>query len=205
MKTYVLHYKPLVERRKHIDEQLLKQNIDAIFIESEVGPGLYVDLQNSSSSLIKKHILAWLAISNGSEPYGLILEDDVILADDFSSKLDHYISQLPPDFDMLFVGNGLSDNYHLNIPAGTVGIRTPYTDNPPYNGITRCTDSYVLSKACAYRMLQYLHAIPIINLPIDHWMNKIAYDMNFSKVYWAEPTIVSQGSETGLFNSCVLR
>ena len=201
MKTYVMHYTPLVDRRKHIDRQLRKQNIDAVFIETEEGPGIYKNLDKGPISLFKKHIHTWVAISNGSDPYALILEDDAVLAHDFSAKLDHYISQLPPDFDMLFVGNGLSDNYHLNIPAGTIGIRTPYTDNAPFNGITRCTDSYVLSKACAYRMLQYLHAVPVIDLPADHWMNMVACNMNFSKVYWAEPTIVSQGSEIGLFNS----
>lgn len=37
-----------------------------------------------------------------------------------------------------------------------------------------------------------------INLPIDLWLNKVIKD-NKLKVYWSEPTIVSQGSQTGLF------
>ena len=37
-----------------------------------------------------------------------------------------------------------------------------------------------------------------INLPIDFWLNKVIAD-NKLKVYWSEPTIVSQGSQTGLF------
>ena len=205
MKTYVLHYTPLLDRRMHVDTQLRNNNINGIFIETEEGPGTYMNLQKGSVSLIKKHIQAWTLIANDPDPYGLIFEDDVILDTNFSSKLEGYLAQLPLDFDMLFIGNGLSDNYHIDIPPGTIGIRTPYTSNPPYNGITRCTDSYVLSKACASRMLQYAHDNALIYYPIDHWMNKMALDMKFSKVFWAEPTIVSQGSELGLFSSCILR
>lgn len=39
-----------------------------------------------------------------------------------------------------------------------------------------------------------------ITLHIDLWLNVVARDNNF-KVYWAEPTIVTQGSENGTFKS----
>ena len=37
-------------------------------------------------------------------------------------------------------------------------------------------------------------------LTIDHWMNKVARDNNL-KYYWAEPTIVTQGSEKKVYES----
>jgi hypothetical protein len=39
-----------------------------------------------------------------------------------------------------------------------------------------------------------------INLPIDWWLNVASRDNDF-KVYWAEPTIVTQGSQNGLFKT----
>ena len=39
-----------------------------------------------------------------------------------------------------------------------------------------------------------------INLPIDWWLNESSRDNNF-KVYWAEPTIVTQGTQNGLFQT----
>ena len=60
------------------------------------------------------------------------------------------------------------------------------------DGASRCSDSYIVNKKCA---LKYK-----INVPSDFWINKAALD-NKLKVYWSEPTIVSQGSESGLFKS----
>jgi len=40
----------------------------------------------------------------------------------------------------------------------------------------------------------------IIKLPIDWWLNVAARYNNF-KVYWAEPTIVTQGTQNGTFKT----
>jgi GR25 family glycosyltransferase involved in LPS biosynthesis len=187
MKTFIIHYSPLTLRKQHMLSEIEKHKLDAVFIETEVGPGWYNSIPKGSISVFKKHIEAWRRIAIGSDPFGLILEDDAILDDDFLNKLNNYISQLPPDFDMLFVGNGW--NLHLNIPSGTVG---------KYKR-TRCVDSYIITKTCAAKLLRQVR-IGIISRAVDWWINDLVplFDL---QLYWAEPTIVSQGSETGLFKS----
>lgn len=192
MKTYITHYSPLVSRKEFMIQQVKKHNLDAFFIETEEGPGIYKNLKLNDISLTKKHIEAWNIIAHGDDPYALILEDDAILEDDFTTKLNNYISQLPSYFDMLFIGNGC--NLHMHIEKGNI-IRRPNE-----LGITRCTDSYVISKTCANRLLQRVNEV--IDKPIDHWMNQLGTELNLIG-FWAEPTIVSQGSETGLFKKAL--
>ena len=38
--------------------------------------------------------------------------------------------------------------------------------------------------------------------PVDWWLNDVARDLSL-KVYWAEPTIVTQGSQIGLFSRSI--
>jgi hypothetical protein len=54
---------------------------------------------------------------------------------------------------------------------------------------------YLVSKNCAIKLCHY---IDNINLPTDHWLNFVAKDINLN-MFWAEPTIAIQGSDTGLF------
>jgi GR25 family glycosyltransferase involved in LPS biosynthesis len=44
-------------------------------------------------------------------PYAIIFEDDVILSDNFTNILNNYITQLPENYDMLFIGDGA--NLHI--------------------------------------------------------------------------------------------
>ena len=190
MKTFILHYSPLILRKQHILSEIQKHKLNGFFIEVENGPGVFHELQQASVSLFYKHIETWRQIVDGSDDFSLVLEDDAVLDDKFVPKLDNYIAQLPTNFDMMFIGNGC--DLHLDIPPGTIGSKQS----------TRCTDSYVISKTCAAKLLK--HARAIIDLPIDHWLNERARGLNLM-IYWCEPTIVSQGSENGLFQSCIIR
>jgi hypothetical protein len=192
MKVYVLHYTPLTDRKIHIDSEIKKNGLDADFIETEEGPGNFsTKLSYARVSLFKKHIEAWKRISEGSDTKYLIIEDDAIFDDDFDVKFNTYLSQLPSNFDMLFIGSGC--DLHINIPPGTIGLY-PWT---------RCTDSYVISPTCAQQMLRLVDDNEIDD-PVDHWMNKVIKQIDL-KVYWAEPTIVRQGtcSSVRLFKSSI--
>jgi glycosyl transferase family 25 len=69
------------------------------------------------------------------------------------------------------------------------------------NGAGRCTDSYVVNKKCAKKLCEYIQNLSYkIQLPVDWWLNVAARDNTFN-VYWSEPTIVTQGTQNGLFTS----
>ena len=211
MKIFITHYSKLINRKKHMLQEFEKQNItDYEFIEQfnqedlqECHSLLFeTNFKRSMMSLIHKHIYIYSLIAENYDS-ALILEDDVVLSDSFTDKLNLYISQLPEDYDMLFIGDGC--NLHIEqskiIPNQFIYEKCLYPTSWGGDGATRCTDSYVVSKKCAKKLCEYIKNLSYkINLSSDWWLNVVSRDNNF-KVYWAEPTIVTQGTQNGLFSS----
>jgi len=192
--------------------ELKKTGMNGIFIErfnkedlTEEDMSLFSsDLKKSLCSVVSKHIYAWKLINKSVKPYNLICEDDVIFDDDFSSKFQKYMSQVPDDFDMVF----LEDSVNLHIPEHIrkIGknIYLKCNEETTWGGLgaTRCTGLYVLSKKCASKLLDYVNNLNknSIYLNVDLWLNHVIRDLNL-KIYWAEPVIATQGSASGLFSS----
>ena len=210
MRIFVIHYKKLGDRKKHILEQFEKHNIknyEFIEIDRDELENHNIDMfqSNFSKSQIAislSHFYAYNEIINKYDN-GLIFEDDIILSDNFSDILSTYITQLPEDYDMLFIGNGcnLHIEKHKLKHNKYIYEKCLYPTNWGGNGVTRCTDSYLVNKKCAIKLCDYIHKLKYkINIPVDWWLNIAARDNNF-KVYWAEPTIVKQGTQNGLFET----
>ena len=215
MKIFVLHYTKLVDRKKHILSQFEKHNIiDYEFIEkfdkdeiTEEDSCIFVkDYSNykSTMSLHLKHNFVYKEIANKYD-CALILEDDVILSDNFKDILDKYITQLPEDYDMLFIGDG--NHFHIEPnkinPDKNIYEKSLYPTQYSCEGYgaSRCADSYLINKKCAIKLCEYINNLNSkIQLTLDCWLDIAARDNNFN-VYWAEPTIVTQGTQTGLFKT----
>lgn len=209
MKVFVLHYSKLTDRKKSVLEQFEKNSItDYDFIENYDKHELTShevtlftpEFERSKASLMLKHFDAYRKISNAYEE-ALIFEDDVILCENFAEIFANYTTQLPDDYDLIFLGDGCG--YH--IPPYRIEPDTYFYEKGVYptfwggNGATRCTDSYIISKKGAARLCEYIEHSPFkIALPIDWWLNQAARDTKL-KVYWAEPTLITQGSERGIF------
>jgi GR25 family glycosyltransferase involved in LPS biosynthesis len=210
MKIFVIHYKKLINRKLFILEQFEKYNIsDYEFIEIDRDE-LYnhnismfqENYNNSQIAISLSHFYAYKQISDKYDN-GLIFEDDVILDDNFTDILNKYITQLPKDYDMLFIGNGcnLHIENHKLISNQNIYAKCLNPTSWGGDGASRCTDSYIISKKCANKLCEYINNLEYkINLSIDWWLNVAARD-NIFKVYWAEPTIVTQGTQNGLFTS----
>lgn len=210
MKIFVIHYKKLINRKQYILSQFEKYDIrDYEFIEIDRDE-LYKHnismfqekFNNAQIAISLSHICAYKQISDNYDN-GLIFEDDVVLSDNFTDILNKYMSQLPEDYDMLFIGNGCNLHIEKNklIPNKNIYEKCLYPTKWGGDGASRCTDSYIISKKCAKKLCEYINNLEYkINLPIDWFLNVAARDNNF-KVYWAEPTIVTQGTQNGLFTS----
>jgi len=201
MKIYVLHSSNLAKRKKHILEQFRIHNIyNFEFIEKYEISNITDDecsifdenYKKTKMSLFLKHIYCYqLIIKENDTGPSLIFEDDVILNDDFNDILSKYMKELPNDYDMLFIGSG----YNLHIDTHKLIDDKHIYDNP----YSRACDSYIITNNCAQQIYEYfINGDDKINLPIDFWLNKVIANSKL-KVYWCEPTIVSQGSQTGLF------
>lgn len=214
MKVFVIHYKKLSDRKDSILQQFIKHNItDYEFIEvdrdelQEQNISMFEEnYSNTQIAILLSHFCAYERISS-SYGNGLIFEDDVLLDDSFMDIFNKYITQLPEDYDMLFIGDGC--NLHIEkdklVSDKNIYEKCLYPTWWGGDGASRCCDSYVVSKKCAEKLCEYINNLTYkINLPIDWWLNVAARDNKF-KVYWAEPTIATQGSENGTFTSCHIK
>lgn len=212
MKIFVIHYTKLTKRKPHIIRQFNTYNITNYeFVEvfdkenlTDAEINLFIDNKNKSNiSLYMKHFHTYKEIAEKYDN-ALILEDDVIFSDNFMEALSKYLTQLPEDYDMLFIGNGC--NFHIEPhrldPEIYIYERGVHPADWGGNGATRCCDSYIISKKCAIKFAERLSNLKekIEECGIDWWLNNNARYCQL-KVYWAEPTIVTQGSEIGLFSS----
>jgi glycosyl transferase family 25 len=217
MKIFVLHYTKLTQRKQHIIEQFNKQGItDYEFIEKFDKDAItddecpefsreYVTNRRSELSLHLKHLYLYrLMISENYEEV-LVFEDDVVLTDRFIKRLSIYMTQLPKDYDMLFIGDGC--NLHIPssqlIPNRYIYEKCLHETAWGGNGAAKCTDSYIIHQRCAKKLCDYVATLrKKIDLPVDWWLNEAARDLVL-KVYWAEPTIVTQGSQNGMFQRTI--
>ena len=214
IKIFTIHYKKLIDRKENIINQLEKYNLQTEFID-RYDRDLLLDknlsifnlsqLNKANIAISLSHFYAYNIIANNINlyNYALILEDDVVLSDNFLDKLNNYISELPDDWDMCFIGDGcgLHIEHHKLLPNQNIYKKCLIPTNWGGNGATRCTDSYIVNKKCAVQICKYIENLKTkINLPIDWWLNEVCRDNNFN-VYWAEPTIITQGTQNGLYKS----
>jgi len=220
MKTYVAHYNKLKDRKANIEklfklasysnyefvtDEPSKYFIDNFYIASDtiwyerVSPlnygGIinYKKLSKAEISLLYKHYIIFNKIIEGDDEEVLVLEDDVIFSTSFSKQLKDILVDVPFGWDFIFLGSGCD----LRISKKQlVEGKLCYLKSHP---ASKCTDSFIVTKAAAQKVLSSL--MPFV-LPIDFELNyhMFLHDM---KVYWVDPPIIKQGSQTGLYQSLI--
>jgi glycosyl transferase, family 25 len=209
IQIHLIHYTPMLQRRDHMREVLSQAEI----LEAQVNwltdwdreaimptylKGFYGDpnqLQASHVSVILKHLAVFAQAADSAVPYHLVIEDDIYLEKPFQEKLLEQISQLPKNWEMLFVGDGCD----LHIPfwrrrwGKQVYLREPQARWWGGGGISRCAAGYLIHPASARRFLSSQHAQAPFTVPIDWLMNRVGSDLNV-RTYWSEPPLVKQGA-----------
>lgn len=217
MKIFVHHYSKLTHRKQHIIQEFKKHGItDYEFIEKfdkdaitdEECPEFsrsYITDRRSELSLHLKHLYLYRLMVRENYEEVLVFEDDVILSNGFIAILAEYMKQLPSDYDMLFIGNGCNLHIPRNqlIPNQYIYEKCLHETEWGGNGAAKCTDSYIIHQRCAKKLCDYINnSNKKIDQPVDWWLNEAARDLVL-KVYWAEPTIVTQGSQCGMFQRTI--
>jgi len=215
--VHVAHYTPLGERRARLEADLARAGLHARWLtrydREELTDELcaryyrrdddlwrrktfYTDaparaLRPAELSLAIKHVEIFRGVRDGDAPCALVLEDDVLLAPDFTARFDRYFAAAPDDLDFVFLGSGCG----LRVPEASPD-RHFYAKTTP---ATRCTDSYLVTRVAAARLCETI--LPL-TLPIDFELNYQlhAHAMN---VYWLEPPLTAQGSQNGTYASAI--
>ncbi|MGD0232668.1 MAG: polysaccharide pyruvyl transferase family protein [Syntrophorhabdales bacterium] len=140
-------------------------------------------------SLCCKHAEALRLIAENDDPYAIIFEDDVVLVDDFKHRFVSSLADTPQDWDIIFLGSAF---WHK--PPERNSGKLSYKMEPPRG---KCSDSYMVTPKTARLLLD--HMVPFTQ-PMDweliYWMNELQLNC-----FWWEPPIVTQGSQSGKFNS----
>ena len=211
IKIFVIHYKKLTDRKNSILKQFKKFNLTNYeFIEIDRDElNLYntdifdKNFGNALSAISLSHYLAYKKIIENYDN-AIIFEDDIILNDNFTTIFKKYLIELPDDYDALFIGDGCNAHVksHNLIENKCIYKRNLHNTEGIFadNGLTRCADSYFISKNCCIKLINYMNSLKTkINESIDAWL-EIALLNTKCNVYWAEPTIVTQGSQNGIFD-----
>jgi len=203
MKSFVVHYNKLYQRKIILNKLLENNNMTSQYVEHYDRDTLTKDdikrfdtnkVDKTNIAISLSHIYCYKEIIDKYN-YALILEDDAIFNNMFSRTLRFYMQHLPSDWDMLFLGDGCNMHIPKNI------LKQNEKCHIFRNNVTRCTDSYLISKKCAKKILEEFENSHFkCKLPIDHWLNVVINKYSL-KVFWCEPTIVTQGSQQSIYES----
>jgi GR25 family glycosyltransferase involved in LPS biosynthesis len=142
-----------------------------------------------------KHLTAIKKLSIECTNFGLILEDDVLFDTDFNSLYKKYFNQTPENWDAVFLGEGCGVNFqNQRIMNSRKANENVYLMGHP---ASNCAEAYLLKPQIARKI--YESAIPF--QLVSDW--ELAYQLYKSNAttYWWYPSIVTQGSKTGLYES----
>lgn len=208
IRFYVLHVKKGYEDRQAcIIDQFAQLGLDFEWVldhdTHELTPavleacGYHGDLPPEAISCSMKHIAAWARIAAGSETGGLVLEDDALFDQKhFENVIEASLRELDRDWGgrgCICFGNGCA----MFVPwtKRKKGRRLYRAD------VVRATDSYWIDRQTARQRLDWIRENGF-SLPADHLINTIDTQLGIP-ILWAEPTVVTQGSHTGLFASSI--
>ena len=202
--VFVIHARKYADRAAHMKKELARFDIPFEFIEPfdadmldaaaqsrYLAPVTNLSLAQHSCTL--KHFEAMRRIADRNCPLALVLEDDVLLADNFIEELGRIVTEagrLAPPFTIQI---GCANNMYVPKNKLVPGRRLYEARE------VRAADAYLINAEAARKRVSWLDQNKI-HLPPDHLHTFIdrAYDI---KVYWSDPTLVEQGSMNGLFNS----
>lgn len=222
IKTVVLHYKPLKERKENMIRQLQQFGFsDYSFYEDFDGNELTQDIIDQYC--IRKHT-DWNTVAKKIAPWNIGIETqkelniaEVSLTIKFG-KVFQALSQVDAEYfilfeDDVFLCQDFDTHFHDFLsrtpnnwdaiyfgsgaklkPARIVSEQVAYLMDHP---ASRCADSIVLKKSAVCDLAKTwfpFHMISDWELGYQHYLHN-------HKVYWWEPSLVRQGSEYGMFKS----
>ena len=198
-KIFICHWDKLTDRKEELIKVLSEENIfDYEFVCDydkdtwseeeikydfpkifEVVEGYGRKLKSSEISLSLKHVKIIREVAEKYE-YALVLEDDVILCDNFVEEFLESHNQLPDDWDIAWVGT-------------CCGLHAPTSEGKRVyrvNG-SRCTHAYAISNIGAKKVLSELK---YCNTGADFFFNLLIEKFNLNN-YWFEPALAIQSPE----------
>jgi GR25 family glycosyltransferase involved in LPS biosynthesis len=187
---FILSLKTSLNRRGVIKKRFDDEKLVYTVSDGVVGLDTYrfpnAISKRSANYLSRGSIGCWLghysiwaeAISRKFE-YSMIFEDDIMLAENFSSKLNHALKLVPADFDILFLNSG--NNYPHNkrdVINGQAFV--------PYQ-IRNGAYGYIVSFSGARKLLSMVPTVQVTRGGIDSAIGSLIRDRRILAYHLNEP------------------
>ena len=197
---YVLSVKTFADRIDHIQREMEKHQLSFEFIfdydihaiDDTINQQYFSQpstLSPAAKSITLKHISAWEKAFHNKYQQILVFEDDVVLDNDFSIKLQEILERV----------DNIRPGYLIFLGGADTKVPKDFFENQ--------ADFYELGMPTAEAYITDLTAIKLrlewlgkhkISLPADHATVKIDQDCSITQ-YWPKKPLVTQGSVFGLF------
>lgn len=142
------------------------------------------------TSCATKHLIAYERILKGKQNYGLILEDDIKLFDDFNLYVKKCLKTLEmKKISKIFIS--LEDS-NLKYVRRSEKKKNKLLYSKEKG---RLAGAYMIDKRAANNMLTYIKNNKS-NIPID-WFHNICAEKKLIDIYWIDPPIARQASLSG--------
>lgn len=204
IKTFIIHVsKGYEERREHIDrhlpavgineyEYMLRGDIDDLSeqVRNEFFSG---DLSLPAKSCFYKHYLVMKEVVEKQIPQVLVLEDDVLLPKTFIQDLQPILHELEKEC-----------NYVVNIEEASSQVPLRVRKKGQHLYLchqNKLTGGLIYDLAFATKAVAFIESRPQTHAA-DHWYNEHRHEVKFN-LFWSHPTLVKQGSKSGMFTSAI--
>ena len=171
------------ERFDAVDGKLLKPNI---YLQRIFENNNY-NMRDGIVGCALSHIKLAINCVNSKVDTFCILEDDVTFVHDFLRKFKHVLNNLPPDWDMIYLGHILSKNFsYTEMTKKDLPILEKWSKGRSLRMSLGGTHAYMINKKGSEKLLEFINKNGMTNA-IDTVQQKSIGELN---VYYCNPRIV---------------
>lgn len=183
----------------HLEDHMYSGNVDSKYTLEEqlfvdpcqtlpkgINLDMEIDMSKQEIAVALSHIKIWKKIASGTEPFALVIEDDICLHPNFSTLMDTSWNEIMHKEKK----SGLFDILFLSFREVDLGAeKTIYTDSTfqLFRGIWYMS-GYVLSKEGANKLIEMLP----LHGPVDLWIN---HKFDHIKALMTQKSIIPQRSD----------
>lgn len=176
---------------KNLDKYKEIVTLDKDNITDEDFKSQVIPVNTSQLSNLNKHLKAYELIKNSDNDYHFIIEDDIIIIDDFIENITTLLNKISEtNYDIILTGIA------INQPGDF-----KFLDSYNYFKVLISKCSYFISKKCAEKLIDYFNKIrfPLkASLSYFIWNNKETI-----KCYVCNKNLFFEGSKIGIFTTSI--
>jgi glycosyl transferase family 25 len=199
----IVNARHFVERRRHVEAQLARFGLSGTFIHDFDAGDLTGELDRryfagnevsaGQKSCALKHVAALKRIAEHGWQRGLVLEDDVVLADGFVDGVEAALAETRELAHPFVIYIGAGGNFYTPASQRQRGRRIYEATRGRFG------DSYIIGAEEARLRLARIDDRPM-RKPIDVTVEAIDREAGI-RFLWLEEPVIEQGSKLGIFRS----